>query len=233
MEDLTKSQAGNFSTVINSDNTKGLDFLINYNGNISTWSNYQTYNSPNLYIDNYSNIVNKVFNDLISYSFLKEPLDNIMQIVEKVNPIAVKRAIGINIRDYFGMYLLYENKTLLYYYVILLKKYISENIIINLEQIPREIKDVIELEEEDLIEFYNESEYTIITQYKEREFIKEEWEDLFFLISKGHFILNNMQLKEAVDYYNKNTRQKYKNYKEIFKNNDENRYRRLLKRFNV
>ena len=114
MEDLLKSQIGNFSTVINTDNTKGLDFLINYNGNISTWANYQTYNSPNLYIDDYQIINNKIFNDLISYSFLKEPLSNIIQIVEKVNPIAVKRAIGMNIRDYFGMYLLYENKTLLY-----------------------------------------------------------------------------------------------------------------------
>ena len=174
-----------------------------------------------------------MFNDLISYSFLKESLDNIMKIVERVNPIAVKRAIGINIRDYFGMYLLYENKTLLYYYVILLKKYMSENMIINLEQIPREIKDVFELNEEALIEFYNRSEYTIITQYKEREFIKEEWEDLFFLISKGHFILNNIQIKEAVDYYNENISQKYENYKEIIKNHDENRYNRLLKRFNV
>ena len=89
------------------------------------------------------------------------------------------------------------------------------------------------LNEEDLIEMYNKSEYTIITQYKERAFIKEEWEDLFFLISKGHFILNNMQIKEAVDYYNINTSKKYKDYKEIIKNNDTNRYRRLLKRFNV
>lgn len=232
-EDLVKSQAGNFSTVINSNDTKGLDFLINYNGNISTWSNYQTYNSPNLYVDDYEVIVSKVFNDLISYSFLKESLNYIIKIVEKVNPIAVKRAIGINIRDYFGMYLLYENKTLLYYYIILLKKYMSANMIINLEQIPREIKDFIEFNEEDLMEFYNKSEYTIITQYKERGFIKEEWEDLFFLISKGHFILNDMQLKEAVNYYNENTSQKYENYKEIIKNNDENRYKRLLKRFNV
>ena len=52
-----------------------------------------------------------------------------MKIVEKVNPIAVKRSIGINIRDYFGMYLLYENKTLLYYYIILLKKYMYQNMI--------------------------------------------------------------------------------------------------------
>ena len=233
IEDLVKSQAGNFSTVINSDNTKGLDYLINYNGNISTWSNYQTYNTPNIYIDNYETILDKVFNDLISYSFINESLDNIMKLIEKVNPIAVKRAIGINIRDYFGMYLLYENKTLLYYYIIIFKKYISENMIINLEQIPREIKEALKLKEEDLIELYNKSKYSIITQYKEREFIREEWEDLFFLISKGHFILNSIQLKEAVDYYNEKTSQKYDNYKEIVKNHDENRYKRLLKRFNV
>ncbi len=232
-EDLVKSQAGNFSTVINSDNTKGLDFLINYNGNVSTWANYQTYNSPNIYVDNYENILDKIFNDLISYSFLKEPLDNIMKIIKKANPVAVKRAIGINIRDYFGMYLLYEYKTLLYYYIILLKKYMSENVIINLEQIPKEIENIIKLSEDEILELYNESEYTIITQYKERKFLKEEWKDLFFLINKGHFILNDIQIKEAINYYNKNTGQRYINYEDIVINNDKNRYKRLLKRFNV
>lgn len=232
-EDLIKSQIGNFSTVINSDNTKGLDFLINYNGNISTWANYQTYNSPNIYVDNYENIVNKIFNDLISYSFLTENLGDIMQIVKKVNAVAVKRSIAINIRDYFGMYLLYENKTLLYYYISILKKYLPKNIIINSEQIPREIKEILNLDEEHIVELYSKSDYTIINQFKERKFLKEEWEDLFFLINKGHFDLDNAQIKEALKYYNGNTNQNYTSYKEVIKDNDESRYKRLLERFNV
>lgn len=232
-EDLIKSQIGNFSTVLNTDDTKGLDYLINYNGNISTWANYQTHNSPNLYTDNYEEIMNKIFNDLISYSFLKESLNDIMNMIKKVNLIAVNRAIGINIRDYFGMYLLYENKTLLYYYIILIKKYISENIIKNVELIPETVKEIIELNEEEIIELYNNSQYSIINQFIEKEFDKEEWEDLFFLISKGHFKLDNNQINQGLNYFNNKTNQSFYNYKEIIKLKDTNRYRRLLKRFNV
>ena len=233
-EDLTQSQAGNFSTVLNSDNTKGLDYLINYNGNISTWANYQTYNSPNIYYDNRKDIINKLYGDIISYSFLKEPLKFIIKAVEEVNPIAVKRSIGINIRDYFGMYLLYEHKTLLYYYVKLLKRYLYKDILINLNKLPIEIKEIIKLEDKKIIELYNKSEYNIFSQYKEKKFSKEEWEDLFFLIDKGHFPINKMQVKEGLCYYNKHTEQKYSTYKDIIKKcNINNRYERLLKMFNV
>lgn len=179
-EDLSKSQVGNFSTVLNSDNTKGLDYLINYNGNISTWANYQTYNSPNIYLDNCKDIMNKIYSDVISYSFLREPFENIMEIVKEVNPIAVKRAIGINIRDYFGMYLLYEYKTLLYYYIKLLKKYIHKDILININSIPIEIMKVIELDDKEIIELYSKSNYNIFSQYQEKEFNEEKWKDLFF-----------------------------------------------------
>ena len=149
---------GNFSTVINKDGTKGLDFLIYYNGNVSTWANYQINNIPSLYKDTYSQIVNKICNDVVSYSFLNETIENIIDIVSCVNETAVKRAIGINVRDYFGMYLLYENKTLLYYYIIILKKYIAEEII-NESLIPHEIPEVLNLNKRSIIQLYKESKY--------------------------------------------------------------------------
>ena len=233
MEDLVKSQIGSFSTVVNNDKTKGLDYIISYNGNVSTWANYQINNSPNLYRDSYKEILNKIFNDIISYSFLKEPVNNIINIIEKVNPIAVKRAIGINIRDYFGMYLLYENKTLLYYYVILLKKYKAANILVNIDFIPKQIMEIVKLSEDEIVKLYNSSEYCIVNQYKEKEFIKEEWEDLFYLIIKNHFILNKAQIHEAIDYYNKNTNQEYSKIDDIVNINDSIRYKRLYKKFNI
>ena len=151
-----------------------------------------------------------------------------------MNPIAVKRSIGINIRDYFGMYLLYEHKTLLYYYVKLLKRYLYKDILINLNKLPIEIKEIIKLEDKKIIELYNKSEYNIFSQYKEKKFSEEEWEDLFFLIDKGHFPINKMQVKEGLCYYNKHTEQKYSTYKDIIKKcNINNRYERLLKMFNV
>lgn len=233
MEDLLESQKGNFSTVINTDGTKGLDFLINYNGNVSTWANYQISNSPNLYKHNYDELMDKIYNDIISYSFLKEPFRNIIEIVNIVNPVAVKRAIGINIRDYFGMYLLYENKTLLYYYVMILKNYIKDNIVINIEQIPSELRKIIKLNKEDIIKLYKESNYSIVDQYMEREFLKEEWEDLFFLISRNHFEVSKDQIEKAIRYYNENTKEKFTKYEQIINNEDVNRYRRLLERFNA
>lgn len=231
-EDLRKSQMGNFSTVINKDGTKGLDFLIYYNGNVSTWANYQINNIPSLYKDTYSQIVNKICNDVVSYSFLNETIENIIDIVSCVNETAVKRAIGINVRDYFGMYLLYENKTLLYYYIIILKKYIAEEII-NESLIPNEIQEVLKLNKSSIIQLYKESKYTIINQYKEKKFDKNEWEDLFFLIVNKHFELDDLQLKEAVDYYNKSSGENKKSYLDIIKTNDRSRYERLLKRFNI
>lgn len=119
------------------------------------------------------------------------------------------------------------------YYINILKKYIDRDIVKNFEQIPKEIIDSIKLEEDKLIELYNKSEYTIITQYKSKNFSKEEWEDLFYLIKKGHFILNNMQIKDAINYYNKNTNRNFMSYEEIINYNDKSRYQRLLKRFNV
>lgn len=235
MEDLIKSQQCNFSTVTNIDNTKGLDFLINYNGNISTWANYHTYNSPNLYIHDYKAIMNIIYNDIVSYSFLKESFNSIIDIVKEINPIAVHRAIGINIRDFFGMYLLYENKTLLYYYIIILKKYIKERIVVTkeLEKIPEDVKIILSYSKEEIIKLYNESNYSIIEQYKESKFLEENWKDLFFLIKRKHFDLNELQITEAIKYYNENTNKKYDNLDEIINNIDIYRYRRLLKRFNL
>lgn len=232
-EDLFKSQEGNFSTVLNSDNTKGLDYLINYNGNISTWANYQTYNSPNIYFDNCEDIRNKIYGDVISYSFLRETFENIIKIVEEVNPLAVKRAIGINIRDYFGMYLLYEYKTLLYYYIKILKKYIHKDILINIDIIPIEIIKTIELDDKERIELYRKSKYNIFSQYQEKEFNEYKWRDLFFLIDKGHFEVNEEQIKEGLYYYNEKTNQRHRTYKDIIINSDSNRYRRLLEMFNA
>ena len=130
------------------------------------------------------------------------------------------------------MYLLYENKTLLYYYIIILKKYIAEEII-NESLIPNEIQEVLKLNKSSIIQLYKESKYTIINQYKEKKFDKNEWEDLFFLIVNKHFELDDLQLKEAVDYYNKNSGENKKSYLDIIKTNDRSRYERLLKRFNI
>lgn len=58
-------------------------------------------------------------------------------------------------------------------------------------------------------------------------------ERFIFLIDKGHFKVSENQIKEGLYYYNKKTNQRYSTYKDIISDNDSNRYRRLLKMFNV
>jgi hypothetical protein len=99
-DDVNLNQKGNYSVIYNDDGTKGLDYLINFNGNITTWGNYQLENTSNLYIDSYEDIQSNLYNDVISYSFIDKTLNFRESIVGVVNPYAVTRASAINIRDY-------------------------------------------------------------------------------------------------------------------------------------
>lgn len=233
MNDLSKEQQGNFSIAVNEDGTIGTDFLINYNGNISSWCNYQTFNSPNIYVDNYNTIIEKIYTDIISYSFLKEPFYDIMNTIKEVNENAVRRAISINIRDYFGMYLLHENKTLLYYYIVMIKKYLQEGKITNFQSVPNEIKQIISCDLNKVIELYKKADYDIIDQYMEKAFDENIWQDLFYMISLRHYDVSEDKIKHALNYYNLKTNNKYTDYREVYIKNDNGRYSRLLKRFNI
>lgn len=227
-EDIEESQEGNFSTVDVSDSGYGLDWLVNFNGNVNTWGNYQLENIPNIYSDTYSEIVNKLYDDIISYSYINIPLREREKIVNEISPEAVIRASAINVRDYSGAYLLFEEKTALYYSIRIIQKFIKEEKISyeDISCLPDILIDAIKLDIEELKIMYNLSNYTIIDQYiRSNKTTLEDLGDLLFLIYKGHFVVRDQDLKKLFDFCKDKG---IETEKELMDLGKENRYIRLI-----
>ena len=99
-----------------------------------------------------------MYEDIISYSFINMSYNEIDSIVRDVNVSAADRAIGINVRDFSGAYLLQENHTALYYAIFLIKKFLNENILTK-----HEIQDL----SQELAKIVNPKNITVI-------FVEEE-----------------------------------------------------------
>lgn len=232
-EDVEHSQDGNSSTVQNTDGTFGLDYLINFNGNVSTWGNYQLNNIPNLYLNSNKEINDMLYNDIISYSYINLDLREREKIIDKVNPLAVLRAASINVRDYSGAYLLYETKTALYYAIMIIKRYIKEKVIENdmLHTLPKELYEILGKEEEDIIALYKASNYSIVNQYiEDKEENIENWAALMYLIKNGHFKVSEEQSEIALEYINNIGNQYYSSIEEIIKQYDEKIYPAIIEK---
>lgn len=231
-EDILNNQEGNLSTVDIDGNSYGLDILINFNGNTSTWGNYQLENIPNIYRNDYSEIMDKLYNDIISYSYINMPLEERENIVRECNEVAVKRSALINVRDYSGAYLLYEDKTALYYAIRIIQKYIAEGKINqeNLNGFSTELKNYINLTKDLLLELHNKANYSIIEQMIHNNITSlEEWGDTFFLIEKGHFCVDDISMKKGLEFCNKNSGRNL-TVDDIINYNIKDRYDRLIER---
>ena len=203
--DITESEENNSSVVTNMDGKKGLDFWVNFNGNVTTWGNQVPDNIFNLYEDSYVKVVNATFEDPLSLSYLEKGTPYRDRIVNEVNPKAVIRARATNIRDYTGAIICEEEKTRLYLSLRIIQDYIKEGRITpsELTSWPLEIQQLLSLKKEELIQLYRESGYSIIDQYMKREFNQSEWLDLFELIKLSHYDISATKIKEAIEYYNK------------------------------
>lgn len=113
-KDLKNSQNYNSSVALNNDGSKGLDFWINYNGNICTWGNQVPDNIQNIYFDSYDEIINNNFSDPVMASYIKKGSLYRDNVLNEVAPSTVLKSKLINIRDYVGAILFEEDKTLLY-----------------------------------------------------------------------------------------------------------------------
>jgi len=208
--DLEENQKGNFSLYIDEQGDVGLDYLISYNGNVTTWGNYQRYDVPNLYIHSPQEIIDLLYKDVVSYSFLKESFSYRNNIVREVNPRAADRSILINIRDYSGTYMLEEDNTLLYYAINMVKNYVEKGIVNedDIKKLSPELIKVFGMKKDDIIEMYKNSEYNIFEQMKGNEFSKERWQDVFELVKLGHYNVSQIQLQNAGEYYYEMTGEK-------------------------
>lgn len=99
-EDMEFSAFDNQSIIPNLDGTYGLNFWINYNGNVTFWGNQQLYDLNNIYINTFDDTVSKSFDNIISYSYIDKGHTYRKNIINEVNHKAVLRSLVINIRDY-------------------------------------------------------------------------------------------------------------------------------------
>lgn len=206
--DLEESEDNNSAVLFNSDGQKGLDWSLNYNGNICLWQNQVNDNQWNIYEDNYQTVLNKTFNDPITLSYIEKGCKYRERLVEEASPRAILRQKSISLRDYSGTVIFEEEKIRLYYAIRVLQDYYKENRINidELAQLPLELSDLIVNDPKKAFTLYQEAEYTIIDQYKRRPFDSVEWRDLLELIKLGHYDLTQNQIQEALNIYNLNTK---------------------------
>lgn len=226
-EDVRNSQDGNFSTVQNDDGTFGLDYLINFNGNVSTWGNYHLKNIPNLYYNSNEEINNSLYNDIISYSYIDLDLADREKIVKSVNPWAVMRSAAINVRDYSGAYLLYENKTALYYTIMVIKKYLEQGLIEEdtIKKLPERLYKFINENNNSIQAEYKDSQYSIVNQYIDnKEDNIEYWAAILYLIKNGHFDVPISHVNLAMDYVNNSLNNNFETVEEFLNQYDEKIY---------
>ncbi|HEV3269153.1 MAG TPA: 4Fe-4S cluster-binding domain-containing protein [Candidatus Rhabdochlamydia sp.] len=204
--DMNESEQNNPSIITNLDGKKGLDFWVNFNGNVTTWGNQVPDNIYNLYEDNYLTVIENTFSDPISLAYLEKGDIYRDKIINEVNPLAVLRAKATNIRDYTGALICEEAITRLYLTIRILQDYFNSGRI-SLEEInawPEVIRGVLLSSQEQLRVAYKQSTYSIVDQYLERKISNHlEWLDLLELIKLGHYDLNPEKIQLAINTYNK------------------------------
>lgn len=203
-EDMRVSEFGNPAIVPNYDGTFGLDFWIEYNGNVTTWGNQDNNTLYNIYTDDYNDVIKGTFENIISYSFLDKGYYYRESIVNEVNSRAVLRSKVINLRNYTSALLLEEDKTKLYYAIRVIKDYLETGFLSerDIEILPLDLVKVIHSEISEIKNEYMLSDEDILTQSMEKELSKEEWDALFLLIKLEHYDVSKRNLEKAINDYN-------------------------------
>lgn len=203
--DMTESEENNPSVVTNTQGGMGLDFWVNFNGNVTTWGNQVPDHIFNIYEDDYRTVVDETFSDPISLGYLENGDTYRDRIINEVNPRAVLRAKATNIRDYTGAIICEEEKTRLYLSLRILQDFIHAKRITKqaMKEWPPEIQEALALTKRDLITMFHESDYSIVDQYLSKPFSQDEWLELFELIKLGHYDCSSQKICMAINHYNR------------------------------
>lgn len=205
-KDLFESEDGNSSVVTNKVGNPGLDFWVNYNGNVTTWGNQYLDNLFNFYVDSPISIINGTLNDPAALSFIEKGALYRDRIVAEANEIAVIRSKAVNIRDYTGALMFDEARTRLYYTIRSLQDYIEDGRINNedLVRISKELQQLLLADKKALIEAYNNTKYNIVSEFIEVGFNRDKILDLLEWIRLGHYKLSSHDIEKLVDFFNAN-----------------------------
>lgn len=231
-EDMKYSAFDNPSIIPNSDGSYGLNLWINYNGNVSSWINQQTYDLCNIYTNSYEEFIQKSFGNIVSYSFLDKGYTYRNRIIAEVNKQAVIRSQAINIRDYAGAAILEEYHTILYYAIRVIQDYMKEKKLKmdDILPLPLELIHALYTTKRELIKQYQNSNYSIVQQYMDKlEFNETDWKDLFNLIYMGHYAVTKEQLNQAIEFYNAHASLKIRDIEDVLEQSNQH-YDRLNER---
>jgi broad specificity phosphatase PhoE/uncharacterized Fe-S cluster-containing radical SAM superfamily protein len=198
-EDLDQSQSDFPSIVFNSNGGKGLDWIIEYNGNVCTWQNRVQDNLLNIYEDNYDEVFDKTTKDLLTLSFIEKGSKYREKIISEVSPKTVTLMKAVNIRDYAGTLLFEDEKIRLYYNLRVLQDYIKESRINTevLSTLPSELLESINLDKSQLKCLYNNSTFSVLAQEMAKEQSDIRFNDFLKLVNLGHYELSNDQIRRA------------------------------------
>ena len=233
-KDMKVSEYGNPSIITNCNGLQGLDLWSDYNGNVTTWGCQQPDELHSLYTDTYSDVIEKTYNNIGTYSFLDKGYYYRRNIIRDVNPRAVLRSEVINLRDYAGAFLIEEADTRLYYDIRVIQDYLKEKVLSydDIKFLPNELLDLIYSSQEKLDEHFKKSDYDILIQYyiNKECYTKEDWEDLFTLIKLGHYDVHDNSIRLALNYYNQKYNESLDSIYCAYDSNDDAQLARLHNR---
>ena len=231
-KDIILSQ-NDFPSIINNSNGKiGLDWIVEYNGNVCTWQNRVQDNLLNIYEDSYDYVYKSTLNDILTYSFIDKGSKYREKILMEVSPKTVKLMKSVNIRDYAGTLAFEDEKIRLYYTIRVIQDYMIENKINKsmLDRLPKTLIKYIKMNKNQLIKEYKNSKYSILDQELSLPLDEKNFHDFLELIKLGHFELSEYDVKKAIKIYNNISAKNICSIDEIMHENDINVDRRLTKR---
>jgi organic radical activating enzyme len=215
--DLKRAEDYKPGVVFNSNGENGLDWWINYNGNISNWQNQIRDNDKNIYTNDHNDILSDTFKDPITYSIIDKGMQYRDRIISEIDPKAILRAQAIGLRDFVGAITFQDYRNRLYFSIRALQDYIDEKKIKkdSVLKWPTEIQNLVKTPKETLQKLYKDSTFTVIEQEKLRSFNKTEWHDFLELLGLGHYEVNDLEVAEAIRHYNSLSGEKVQNITEI------------------
>lgn len=203
-QDIIESEDGNSSVVSNVNGDEGLDFWINYNGNVTTWGNQFLDNLFNVHEDSPQEVIEKSLGDVAALAFIEKGADYRDRVVNEVNPTAVIRSKAVNIRDYTGALMFDEARTRLYFMLRVIQDYISEGRITadQIASLPEDLHALINTSNQELRTAYHNAEYTVVEQIMKQPFNKKIVQDMLEWLHLGHYQISSAKIHQLLGYYN-------------------------------
>lgn len=202
--DLDKSQNYFPSRAYNSKGYFGLDWLVEYNGNISTWQNSIQDDQLNIYEDNYKTSLNHTLANLITRSCIDNGSKYREKIVSEISPKTVMLMKANGIRDYASSILFADAKIRLYAYIRILQDYVKQGLVNEklIENMPASIQKLIKSPKSVIKKYYLKSNTSILAQELSAEPDRDKYKDFLELVKLGHFEMSKQDIQTAVAYYN-------------------------------